>query len=135
MKAKATQEWIKIFEAAKLPYSPINNIRQICEDPYIQYRRMLVEVDQPGIGKMKMVGSPVSPAKRSNPGPRRQKAQSQTTLKTATVYKGGKKELEFRRRLIAVPVSLKCESGLSHHSQPAFCKEEDEKVFVANPDL
>ena len=41
------------------PDSPINNIKQICEDPYIQYRRMLVEVDQPGIGKMKMVGSPI----------------------------------------------------------------------------
>jgi CoA:oxalate CoA-transferase len=56
---KATRDWIKNFEAEGLPYSPINNIKQICEDPNIQHRKMLVEMEQPGIGKMKMVGSPI----------------------------------------------------------------------------
>ena len=49
-----------------LPYSPINNIQQICDDPYIKYRKMLVDVDQPGIGKMKVVGSPLRLSE--NPG-------------------------------------------------------------------
>jgi len=56
---KTTKEWSDLFEAAELPYSPINNMKDICEDPNITYREMLVEVDQPGIGKMKIAGSPI----------------------------------------------------------------------------
>jgi CoA:oxalate CoA-transferase len=59
MKKKTTADWTRILEAAALPCAPINDIRQICEDPDIQYRKMLVEIDQPGIGKMKFVGSPI----------------------------------------------------------------------------
>jgi len=56
---KTTREWTIIFEEAGIPYSPINNIQQICEDPHIRYRQMLVEKEQAGVGKMKMVGSPL----------------------------------------------------------------------------
>ena len=66
MKKKTTADWIAIFDTESLPYSPINNIQQICDDPYIKYRQMLVEIDQPGIGKMKVVGSPIHLSE--NPG-------------------------------------------------------------------
>jgi CoA:oxalate CoA-transferase len=56
---KTTKEWMALFEAADLPHSPINNIREICEDPHIRYRRMLVEMEQPGVGKVRMAGSPI----------------------------------------------------------------------------
>ncbi len=56
---KTTREWETIFENAGLPYSPINNIKDICEDPHIAHRKMLVEIDQPGIGKMKIANSPI----------------------------------------------------------------------------
>ncbi len=59
MAKKTTGEWEDIFEDAGLPYSPINNIKDICEDPHIAHRKMLVEIDQPGIGKMKIAGSPI----------------------------------------------------------------------------
>lgn len=36
----------------------MNNIKQICEDPHIQFRNMLVQIEQTGIGKMKIAGSP-----------------------------------------------------------------------------
>ncbi len=58
IREKTTKEWTHIFKKEGLPYSPINNIKQICEDPHIKYRKMLVEIDQPGIGKMKIAGSP-----------------------------------------------------------------------------
>jgi CoA:oxalate CoA-transferase len=57
---KTTREWAAIFEDAGLPYSPINNMKEICEDPNITYRNMLVDIDQPGAGKMKIVGSPIN---------------------------------------------------------------------------
>ena len=44
---------------ADLPYSPINNIRDICEDPIIAHRQMLVEVDQPVAGKLRITNSPI----------------------------------------------------------------------------
>lgn len=59
LKKKTTSEWSKIFEEYGVPYSPINNIKQICEDPHIQYRNMLVEVKQPGAGTVKIPGSPI----------------------------------------------------------------------------
>jgi len=56
---KTTKEWVALLEAADLPHSPINNIREICEDPNIRYRRMLVEMEQPGVGKVRVAGSPI----------------------------------------------------------------------------
>ena len=56
---KTTKEWVALLEAADLPHSPINNIREICEDPNIRYRRMLVEMEQPGVGKVRIAGSPI----------------------------------------------------------------------------
>ncbi len=56
--AKSTAEWIEILEAYHLPYSPINTIDQVVHDPNVRYRRMIVEINQPGVGKMEIAGSP-----------------------------------------------------------------------------
>lgn len=57
--SKTTREWSGIFASAGLPCSPINNIRDICEDSHIRHRQMLVEIDQPVAGKMTIAGSPI----------------------------------------------------------------------------
>ncbi|MDD5167470.1 MAG: CoA transferase [Syntrophales bacterium] len=59
MKTKTTAEWGKIFTEASLPYSPINTVKDICEDAHIKYRNMLVEIDQPQVGKMRIANSPI----------------------------------------------------------------------------
>jgi CoA:oxalate CoA-transferase len=56
---KTTKDWMALLGAADLPHSPINNIQEICGDPNIQYRRMLVEMEQPGVGKVRIAGSPI----------------------------------------------------------------------------
>jgi CoA:oxalate CoA-transferase len=56
---KPTREWMAIFEKKGIPHSPVNSIKQICEDPHIKFRNMLVEIDQKGIGKMTIAGSPL----------------------------------------------------------------------------
>jgi CoA:oxalate CoA-transferase len=56
---KTTGEWIEIFEKQDIPYSKINNIQEICEDPVIRHRNMLVTVDQPGVGPIRIAGSPI----------------------------------------------------------------------------
>lgn len=59
IRKKTAREWARIFEKEGLPYSPVNNIKQICEDRHVQYRKMLVEIEQLGIGKIKIAGSPL----------------------------------------------------------------------------
>jgi CoA:oxalate CoA-transferase len=56
---RSRAEWLELLGKANLPHSPANNVKEICEDPHIAYRKMLVEVDQPGVGKMRIVGSPI----------------------------------------------------------------------------
>jgi CoA:oxalate CoA-transferase len=56
---KTRSEWLELLGKAGLPHSPANNIKEICEDPHIAYRNMLVEIDQPQVGKMRIVGSPI----------------------------------------------------------------------------
>ena len=58
MQKKSSAEWVQIFDQNEIPYSLVNDIEQICRDPHIAYRDMLVEIDQPGMGKLKIVGSP-----------------------------------------------------------------------------
>jgi CoA:oxalate CoA-transferase len=58
LRLKTSAEWVRIFEKEGIPYSPVNNMQQICEDPHIQHRQMLVEIEQAGIGRMKIAGSP-----------------------------------------------------------------------------
>ncbi len=55
---KTSSEWMATLEKDGIPCSPVNNIQQICEDPQIQFRNMLVEVEQKEVGKVKMAGSP-----------------------------------------------------------------------------
>jgi CoA:oxalate CoA-transferase len=73
MKKNTAASWAEIFERAGIPFSPINSVRDICEDPYIAHRKMLVEVDQPLVGKIKIVGSPIrmseTPGEVASPAP------------------------------------------------------------------
>ncbi|MGC8943824.1 MAG: CaiB/BaiF CoA transferase family protein [Caldisericia bacterium] len=55
---KTFSEWKEIFEKNNLPYSPINTIDKVVSDPIVKYREMLVELNQPDIGKIKIIGSP-----------------------------------------------------------------------------
>ncbi len=59
MEKKTAKEWCEIFEQHAIPYSPINNLQQICEDRHIAHRNMLVEIDQPVVGKMRICASPL----------------------------------------------------------------------------
>jgi CoA:oxalate CoA-transferase len=58
LEQKNAAEWVAIFEKEGIPCSLVNNIKQICEDPQISLRNMLVEIDQKNVGKMKIAGSP-----------------------------------------------------------------------------
>lgn len=56
---RTTREWLDLFDREGIPCSPVNTMREICEDPHVRHRRMLVEVDQPGVGTVRIAGSPL----------------------------------------------------------------------------
>jgi len=59
MRQKTTGEWLQEFDAIGLPCGPLNNIAQAAEHPQVLARRMLVEVEHPRIGRLKLPDTPV----------------------------------------------------------------------------
>lgn len=56
---RTTAEWLSVLEAADVPAGPVNNVAQALGHPQVAAREMLQEVPHPGIGPVKMVGSPL----------------------------------------------------------------------------
>jgi crotonobetainyl-CoA:carnitine CoA-transferase CaiB-like acyl-CoA transferase len=59
LKTKKRDEWIKLLNAESIPCTPINAMDEVFKDPQVLHRDMLVEVDHPTAGKIKLVGIPV----------------------------------------------------------------------------
>ncbi len=57
MRSKTTVEWLDIMSRHELPCSRINTVDQVVADPNINHRQMVVEIDQPDIGRIKIAGS------------------------------------------------------------------------------
>lgn len=59
MKGKTTQEWQDILDNAGVPNGPINTIDKVLEDPQVIAREMIMEIDHPVSGKLKVPGIPI----------------------------------------------------------------------------
>ncbi len=59
IKTKTNAEWVKIFEKAKLPHSPVNSIGEIIKHPQVKARNMVVETDDKVGGTIKVAGNPI----------------------------------------------------------------------------
>jgi CoA:oxalate CoA-transferase len=59
LSGKITKEWLEILKSGGIPCGPINAINQVFEDPQVIARNMLIDVEQPGIGKLKIAGNPI----------------------------------------------------------------------------
>ncbi len=59
LKTKTAQEWQEEFEKVEIPCSLINTIDRVAADPQVLARDMIVEILQPGVGKVKVVNTPV----------------------------------------------------------------------------
>jgi formyl-CoA transferase len=52
-------QWLARFDAAKLPCGPINDYAETFDDPQVQARAMIVDVDHPVLGPLRTLGSPI----------------------------------------------------------------------------
>jgi crotonobetainyl-CoA:carnitine CoA-transferase CaiB-like acyl-CoA transferase len=61
MRRKTTQQWLIGLASAKVPCSPVNNIKQVFENEQVQARGMRIEMDHPkaGSGKVPLIGNPL----------------------------------------------------------------------------
>lgn len=55
---KSVSHWIDTLTSIGVPCGPINNIKQVFDDPHIQSRGMRIEVDHPRGGKVSMLANP-----------------------------------------------------------------------------
>jgi len=54
-----TADWLSELDPAGIPASGINNVAQVMAHPQIEPRRMVIEVDDPKVGRIKVAGNPV----------------------------------------------------------------------------
>jgi crotonobetainyl-CoA:carnitine CoA-transferase CaiB-like acyl-CoA transferase len=59
LRLKTVHEWEELFSANNIPCGPINTMEQVFQHPQIDARDMVVEVDHPEAGTVKLVGSPL----------------------------------------------------------------------------
>ncbi|MBM4249950.1 MAG: CoA transferase [Euryarchaeota archaeon] len=52
-------EWLKKLDKAGVPAAPINKLDRTFADPQVLLRKMVVEIEVPGAGKVKTTGNPV----------------------------------------------------------------------------
>jgi crotonobetainyl-CoA:carnitine CoA-transferase CaiB-like acyl-CoA transferase len=68
-----TAEWVDLLLEAGVPAGPINDYRQVFEDPHTHAREMMVEMDHPVEGTVRALGIPVklsdTPGRIRRPAP------------------------------------------------------------------
>lgn len=73
LRKETKESWIEKLQAAGVPCGPINTIADVVRDPQVLHRKMIVEVEHPVAGKLKMPGCPiklsVTPASVEKPSP------------------------------------------------------------------
>lgn len=58
-KLKTSKEWLIHLNESGIPAGPIQNMKEVFEDPQVAARNMVYEVNHPTIGDIKLVGSPL----------------------------------------------------------------------------
>lgn len=56
---KTAAEWIDLLHESGVPCGPINRIEDVVKDPHVAARNMIIEVEDPTAGCVKMFGSPI----------------------------------------------------------------------------
>lgn len=57
-RSRTTGEWIERFDAARIPAGRVLGYREVFDDPQVRHRRMLLELEHPAAGRIRVQGSP-----------------------------------------------------------------------------
>jgi crotonobetainyl-CoA:carnitine CoA-transferase CaiB-like acyl-CoA transferase len=56
---RTTRDWVETLEAAGVPNGPINNLKQVFEEPQVIARGVKIELEHPSAGRVPLVASPM----------------------------------------------------------------------------
>ena len=56
---ESTQYWVETLNAAGVPCGPVNTVEQVFQDPQVLAQEMVMEVEHPGHGLVRMLGFPM----------------------------------------------------------------------------
>ncbi len=59
LSSRSTEHWLNLLLEAKVPCGRVNSMSDLAGDPHLAYRNMLARIDQAGIGRMLVPGSPI----------------------------------------------------------------------------
>jgi len=59
LRKKATEEWLREFDAIGLPCGPLNDIPHAAEQPQVKARKMLVDVQHPSGFSLRVPDTPI----------------------------------------------------------------------------
>jgi CoA:oxalate CoA-transferase len=57
--ARPRAAWAAALEAAGVPCAPIQDVAEVAATPQVRARRMIVDVEQPGVGRFPVPGNPI----------------------------------------------------------------------------
>ncbi|MGE0117258.1 MAG: CaiB/BaiF CoA transferase family protein [Dongiaceae bacterium] len=57
--ARGSADWLARLEAAGVPCGPINDVGAVVGDPQVRARNMIVAIDDPAAGPLKLAGNPI----------------------------------------------------------------------------
>lgn len=70
---KTRDEWMELLQDKEICIAPVYDLEEAMIDPQVLHRKMVYEVDHPGIGRVKHIGNPVklseTPADYRRPAP------------------------------------------------------------------
>lgn len=58
-RCRDTETWLKVLQDAEVPCAPVQTIDQVFNAPQVRHREMLLEIDHPTAGMVRMAGIPV----------------------------------------------------------------------------
>ena len=67
---RTTADWLSELDPAGIPASGINNVEAVMAHPQVAPRKMVIEVDDPKVGKLKVAGNPVKLSGYEDPSER-----------------------------------------------------------------
>ena len=62
-KNRTVAEWLALCAENDVPAGPVNTVDRVFEDPQVQARGMLVEMEHPPVGTARLAGSPLNLSK------------------------------------------------------------------------
>jgi crotonobetainyl-CoA:carnitine CoA-transferase CaiB-like acyl-CoA transferase len=58
-RTRTTNEWVAVLEKGGVPCGPINNLKEVFDDPHVQARGMRIELPHATAGKVPLIRSPM----------------------------------------------------------------------------